>query len=139
MRGNAPEILPYDSAPVLTAFSLGLHHVQLAMPPGAEDEARAFYVGVLGMTEVQKPPALAARGGIWVRADTLEVHLGVEQDFRPARKAHPGIVVRNLAALQQHLVARGLDVDRDDNFPGFRRFYTRDVFGNRLEFMEPEG
>jgi len=76
-------------APV-SAFGLGLHHVQLAIPPGSEDACRAFYVDVVGMTEVLKPPELAARGGLWVRVDRLEIHLGVEQDFRPARKAHPG-------------------------------------------------
>src|SRR5437763_1059254 len=83
---------PYDTE-VPTEFGLGLHHVQLAVPPGSEDECRRFYVDVLGMTEVAKPPALATRGGLWVRADRLEIHLGVEPDFRPARKAHPGILV----------------------------------------------
>jgi catechol 2,3-dioxygenase-like lactoylglutathione lyase family enzyme len=82
---------------------LGLHHVRLAIPPGTEDKARSFYVDVLGMTEVQKPPVLAARGGLWIRADKLEIHLGVEADFRPARKAHPGILVTDLDALATRL------------------------------------
>jgi catechol 2,3-dioxygenase-like lactoylglutathione lyase family enzyme len=76
---------PYESPPSTTAEGYALHHVQLALPPGAEDDCRAFYVGVLGLTEVAKPPLLAARGGLWVRADGLELHLGVEADFRPQR------------------------------------------------------
>ncbi|GGS21333.1 VOC family protein [Actinokineospora fastidiosa] len=115
----------------------GLHHVQLAIPPGAEDECRAFYVGVLGMREVAKPPALAARGGLWVRLDRLEIHLGVEADFRPARKAHPGILVSDVDAVAARLAAAGVAVEWDDGFPGFRRFYTTDGVGNRLEFMAP--
>lgn len=130
-------MLPYNSSPVITPFSLGLHHVQLAIPPGSEAAARAFYVGVLAMAEVQKPPVLAARGGLWVRADGLEIHLGVEQDFRPARKAHPGIVVRDLDGLQERFAAHDVEVDRDDAFPGYHRFYVHDSLGNRLEFMEP--
>lgn len=129
--------LPYDSTPVSTSFRLRLHHVQLAIPPGAEQQARAFYVDVLGMVEIQKPPVLAARGGLWVRADHLEIHLGVEQDFRAARKAHPGIVVDDIEALQEHLTASGVDTERDDDFPGFHRFYVHDSLGNRLEFLQP--
>jgi len=118
-------------------MSYGLHHVQLAIPPGAEDACRAFYVDVLGMTEVEKPPVLAARGGLWVRADALEIHLGVEADFRPARKAHPGILVSDLDGLAARLTANGVEVVFDGEFPGFRRFYAADAVGNRLEFMEP--
>ena len=116
-------------------FGLALHHVQLAVPPGSEDECRRFYVDVLGMTEVAKPPELAARGGLWVRADRLEIHLGVEPDFRPARKAHPGILVGDLDALAERLCAHGVEVTWDDNFPGYRRFYAFDNVGNRLEFL----
>src|SRR5213082_3680821 len=125
---------PYDTE-VPTEFGLGLHHVQLAVPPGSEDECRRFYVDVLGMTEVAKPPALATRGGLWVRADRLEIHLGVEPDFRPARKAHPGILVGDLDALAERLCAHGVEVTWDDNFPGYRRFYAFDNVGNRLEFL----
>ncbi|HKN56177.1 MAG TPA: VOC family protein [Amycolatopsis sp.] len=125
---------PYDTE-VPTEFGLGLHHVQLAVPPGSEDECRRFYVDVLGMTEVAKPPALATRGGLWVRADRLEIHLGVEPDFRPARKAHPGILVGDLDALAERLCAHGVEVTWDDNFPGYRRFYAFDNAGNRLEFL----
>jgi catechol 2,3-dioxygenase-like lactoylglutathione lyase family enzyme len=109
------------------------HHVQLAMPPGAEERARAFYGGALGMREVAKPAALAARGGAWFRAGELELHLGVERDFRPARQAHPGIVVDDLDGLAARLRAAGADL------PGHRRFYVDDCFGNRLEFLQPTG
>lgn len=116
----------------------GLHHAQLAMPRGAEDEARGFYVDVLGMTEVAKPPVLAARGGAWFRAGGLELHLGVEDDFRPASKAHPGILVDDLDGLVGRLTAAGQDAQWDDAFPGHRRIYAHDPFGNRLEFLEAE-
>ncbi|HEX6443834.1 MAG TPA: VOC family protein [Streptosporangiales bacterium] len=118
-----------------TAQAFGLHHVQLAIPPGGEDAARAFFVGVLGMTEVAKPPELAARGGLWVRADSLEIHLGVEPGFRPARKAHPGIRVADLDALAAALAAAGVEPRWDGTFPGHRRFYADDPHGNRLEFI----
>jgi catechol 2,3-dioxygenase-like lactoylglutathione lyase family enzyme len=114
-----------------------LHHVQLALPRGGEDACRAFYVGVLGLTEVAKPPVLAARGGLWLRADRLELHLGVEEDFRPQRKAHPGILVADLDDLALRLERHGSPVTWDDAFPGMRRFYSEDPFGNRLEFLQP--
>lgn len=114
-----------------------LHHVQLAMPAGAEDTARDFYTGVLGMTEIAKPVALAARGGAWFGAGGVELHLGVEADFRPARKAHPGISVTDLDALAERLVAGGATPEWDGDFPGHRRFYANDPFGNRLEFLQP--
>jgi len=114
-----------------------LHHVQLAIPPGSEEACRAFYVDLLGMTELAKPPVLAARGGLWVRADALEIHLGVEADFRPARKAHPGILVSSLDELAGRLAAKGVEVTFDGEFPGHRRFYARDAVGNPLEFLEP--
>lgn len=118
-----------------TEQAFALHHVQLAIPPGGEDAARAFFVGVLGMTEVAKPPELAARGGLWVRADGLEIHLGVEREFRPARKAHPGIRVADLDRLAATLTGAGVEVSWDDDFPGHRRFYAADPHGNRLEFI----
>ncbi len=121
----------------MTPSFTGLHHVQLALPPGGEDESRAFYGGVLGMTELPKPPVLAARGGCWFRGGGWEVHLGVEQDFRPARKAHPGVLVDGLDALADVLVRAGSTVEWDDAFPGHRRFYVSDPHGNRLELLEP--
>jgi catechol 2,3-dioxygenase-like lactoylglutathione lyase family enzyme len=114
-----------------------LHHVQVSMPPGEEDAARAFYAGVLGMTEVPKPPVLARRGGVWFRTDGVELHLGVEPGFRPARKAHPGFVVVGLDHLAARLSAHGTPPRWDDDFPGHRRCYADDPFGNRLEFLEP--
>jgi len=117
--------------------ALAFHHVQLAMPPGGEAAARAFYAGVLGLAEVAKPAALAARGGVWFRAGALELHLGVEDDFRPARKAHPGILVDDLDGLAARLRAHGVHPRADPNLPGYRRFYLDDCFGNRLEFLSP--
>lgn len=116
---------------------LGLHHVQLAIPEGSEDVCREFWSGVLGLDEVEKPPVLAARGGCWFRGGGLEVHLGVEQDFAPARKAHPGILTDDVDAVAERLTAAGVDVRWDDDFPGMRRFYTADPFGNRLELLQP--
>ncbi len=116
-----------------------LHHVQLAMPEGAEDAARGFYADVLGLTEVTKPPKLAAKGGAWFAAGELKLHLGVEKDFRPARKAHPAIEVEDLSTLAQRVSEAGFDVHWDDDLPGFARFYAADPFGNRLEFLEPVG
>lgn len=116
----------------------GLHHVQLAIPPGAEDQCRLFWGEVLGMTELEKPPVLAARGGCWFRGGGLEVHLGVEEDFTPALKAHPGILVRSLGDLARRLEEGGHEVTWDDNFPGHDRFYAFDALGNRLEFLEPK-
>jgi catechol 2,3-dioxygenase-like lactoylglutathione lyase family enzyme len=115
-----------------------LHHVQVSMPVGEEDAARAFYSGVLGMTEVEKPPVLAKRGGAWFRAHGAELHLGVEQDFRPAKKAHPAFLVDDLDGLSERLVAHGTTPRWDGDFPGHRRFYADDPFGNRLEFLQPE-
>jgi catechol 2,3-dioxygenase-like lactoylglutathione lyase family enzyme len=114
-----------------------LHHVQLAIPPGGEEQCRAFWGNVLGMTELEKPPALAARGGCWFRSGGLEVHLGVENGFIAAAKAHPGIVVGDLHALAHRLNEAGVPVIWDDDFPGFDRFYSSDPFGNRLEFLQP--
>ncbi|ALO09101.1 Lactoylglutathione lyase-related lyase [Streptomyces venezuelae] len=130
--------LSYDTTEATSPFGLGLHHVQLSLPPGEEEVCRRFYVDVLGMTEIRKPPVLAARGGLWVRSDALEIHLGVEEDFRPARKGHPGILVADLDGLAARLTALGTEVTWDDNFPGHRRFYVADCHGNRLEFLCPE-
>ncbi len=114
-----------------------LHHMQLAMPRAEERAARDFFVGVLGMTEVDKPPILAARGGAWFRAGDVELHLGVENNFRPARKGHPGIMVTDLDDVVHRLIEAGQDVSWDADFPGFRRVYAHDPFGNRLEFLQP--
>jgi catechol 2,3-dioxygenase-like lactoylglutathione lyase family enzyme len=114
-----------------------IHHVQLACPADSEDALRAFYSGVLGLAEIAKPPVLARRGGCWFRGHGIELHLGVEDDFRPARKAHPGLLVSGLDAWAARLAAAGYPVSFDDDFPGMRRFYSADPHGNRLEFLEP--
>ncbi len=114
-----------------------IHHVQLACPAGSEDDLRAFFVGVLGFEELPKLPVLAARGGCWFRGHGIELHLGVEPDFRPALKAHPGLLVDDLDAWAARLTAAGHPVDFDDDFPGMRRFYSADPNGNRLEFLQP--
>jgi hypothetical protein len=98
--------------------------VQLACPPGRELALREFYTGVLGLDELQKPPSLAARGGCWFRGYGMELHLGVEEDFRPARKAHPGLLVAGLDAWAGRLRDAGYPVLFDNEFPGMRRFYT---------------
>ncbi|MEU1120175.1 MULTISPECIES: VOC family protein [unclassified Streptomyces] len=116
---------------------VAVDHVQLAAPPGSEDLLRAYYVDVLGMTEVPKPPVLAARGGCWFEAGDVRLHVGVEDDFRPARKAHPGLRVRDIEAYADRLTVHGADVTWDENLPGHRRFYSWDPAGNRLEFLEP--
>lgn len=114
----------------------GLHHVQVSCPPGSQDTLRDFYGGVLEMTELAKPPLLAARGGVWFRRGTAEIHCGVEEDFRAARKAHPGLVCADVDAVAAACRAAGHDVSWDENFPGFRRCYVYDPVGNRLEFMQ---
>ena len=114
-----------------------IHHVQLACPVGSEAASRAFYSGVLGLDEIDKPPALARRGGCWFRGHGIELHLGVEDDFRPARKAHPALLVTGLDDWAALLTAAGNPVSMDDVFPGMRRYYAHDPHGNRLEFLEP--
>ena len=114
-----------------------IHHVQLAAPRESEDVLRSFWVGVLGFAEIEKPPALAARGGCWFRHGEIEIHAGVEDDFRPAPKAHPGLLVGGLDGWAERLEAAGYPVTWDSEIPGMRRFYSEDPFGNRLEFLEP--
>jgi catechol 2,3-dioxygenase-like lactoylglutathione lyase family enzyme len=116
---------------------LGVHHVQLAMPPGGEDRARAFYCDLLGLTEVPKPAELSGRGGCWFRGDGVEVHLGVERRFNPARKAHPAFLVDGLDGLRARVEAAGVRASADVPLPGFRRFHATEPFGNRLEFLAP--
>jgi hypothetical protein len=126
-------------APLSPELWVELDHVQLAMPPGTEDIARQFYVDLLGMIEVPKPAALASRGGIWLRTGKVELHLGVETDFRPARKAHPALTVKDLVAVAQELTQNGVKVVWDDTLPDRTRFHADDCFGNRLEFIQIAG
>jgi catechol 2,3-dioxygenase-like lactoylglutathione lyase family enzyme len=110
-----------------------IDHVQLAAPAGCEDEARRFFGGVLGLAEIEKPEPLRTRGGVWFAlAGGQQLHVGVEADFAPARKAHPGLAVDDLDALAARLAA----VQWDEELPGVRRFYAADPWGNRLEFVE---
>lgn len=115
---------------------VGIHHVQLAMPQGREDEARAFYSTILGIPEVPKPPRLAVRGGVWFESGSVRIHLGVDPDFVPARKAHPALLVRNLAIVVERLREAGYTVIHDDALEGYDRIYVHDPFGNRLELLE---
>lgn len=116
---------------------LALDHVQLAMPAGGEEAARAFYGGVLGMAEVSKPAPMRANGGAWFRAGPIELHLRVEADFRPARKAHPALRVDDADAAARVCEAGGCTPEWDDRYPGVRRFYVSDPFGNRIEILQP--
>ncbi len=114
-----------------------LHHVQVSCPTGEEDAARRFYGEALGLPEVEKPPVLAPRGGCWFRDDAVEVHVGVEEPFRAAGKAHPAFLVASdeLKDLAVRLEAAGFGVRWDGDLPGYRRFYTADAHGNRVELL----
>lgn len=114
---------------------VGLDHVQLAIPAGGEDQARGFYAGLLGMAEVPKPATLSA-SGCWFTGGTLSLHIGVDPDFRPATKAHPALLVDDLAGLRARLAAAGYPTRDDKPVAGYRRFFTDDPFGNRIELME---
>jgi catechol 2,3-dioxygenase-like lactoylglutathione lyase family enzyme len=115
---------------------LQLDHIQLAMPEGGEEAARGFYDGLLGLSEVEKPDNLKKRGGCWFEKGAIKVHLGVEKDFRPARKAHPAFLVEDLAALVARLEQAGVAARRDEPLPGYDRVHVDDPFGNRIELME---
>jgi catechol 2,3-dioxygenase-like lactoylglutathione lyase family enzyme len=117
---------------------VGLDHVQLAMPAGREDDARRFYSGLLGLPEIVKPPEFAKRGGAWFENGSVKIHLGVDADFHPARKAHPGILIDGLRELVTRLRDAGHTVTDDEPLPGYDRVYVHDPFGNRLELLEPE-
>lgn len=114
---------------------LGLHHVQLAMPQGLESVAEDFYSGILGIPRVVKPAHLESRGGCWFESSDIRIHLGVEEPFSPARKAHPALLVSDLGELRRRLESGGVDVVADETLPGYDRFYAEDPFGNRIEFL----
>jgi len=107
------------------------------MPAGGENEARRFYTGLLEIPEVQKPAELAKRGGVWFETTAVRVHLGVEADFRPAKKAHPGLLVKNLESLVVRLRDAGYAVISGEPMTGYNHIYVNDPFGNRLELLEP--
>jgi catechol 2,3-dioxygenase-like lactoylglutathione lyase family enzyme len=122
---------------VSSSFSVKrIDHVQLAIPAGGEAAAEGFYAGVLGFAVVPKPPALAARGGRWFERNGVQIHVGVESEFRPARKAHPALVFAGLDALVERLAQAGVPVRWDDEIPGTRRCFAEDPFGNRIELIE---
>ncbi|HUY16368.1 MAG TPA: VOC family protein [Acidimicrobiales bacterium] len=113
-----------------------LHHVQLAIPPGAEARCDAFYVTLLGFHELEKPPIQAARGGRWYQRDEVALHLGVEEEFRPAKKAHPALAVGNFDELLAVLTDAGVEIRFDETIPGRRHCYVDDPVGNRLELID---
>ena len=115
---------------------IGIEHVQLAMPADGEDAARGFYAGLLGLPERAKPARLAARGGCWFEGPGVKVHLGVDADFRAARKAHPALLVDDLVALIAALAAAGVEAVPDEPADGRARCYANDPFGNRIELMQ---
>ena len=113
-----------------------LDHIQLAMPQGEEDAARAFWCGIIGLAEIEKPEALKPRDGLWLQLAGADLHLGVEAGFTPAKKAHPGFRTAGIDRLAEQLNAAGHPVTWDAAIAGRRRFFTEDPFGNRLEFLE---
>lgn len=123
-----------DQSPKL----LRLDHVQLAIPAGSEDSCRQFWGDLLGLVEIPKPKGLAGRGGLWFQLGEVELHLGVEADFRPAKKAHPAFIVRNIEDLAEGLTSAGYATRWDTSIADRRRFFTYDPFGNRLEFIAEE-
>ena len=115
---------------------LALHHIQLAMPLGREDDARKFYGEILGLPEVVKPEHLRSRGGVWFETDEIRVHLGIEDNFQPALKAHPAFLVSNMKELVERFTEFGYLTVEDQPLEGFNRIYVSDPFGNRIEVME---
>ena len=116
---------------------LSIDHVQIAMPPGEEQKARAFYVNVLEFVEIPKPADLAKRGGAWFQSQNVQLHLGVEADFKPARKAHPAFIVSDVEALIRKVQEAGYETDTSQPpLDGYKRAHVFDPFGNRIELME---
>ena len=117
---------------------LSIHHIQLAMPAGKEALAREFYGKRLGLNEVEKPPVLAKRGGVWFETNGVRIHLGVEDSFIPAKKAHPAFEVENAIGFLKALKTQGVTILEDDNLPEYDRGYIYDPFGNRIEILSPK-
>ncbi|WP_141433410.1 VOC family protein [Bacillus sp. 03113] len=118
---------------------IGIDHVQLAAPKGCEEIARSFYGMLLGLIELEKPEHLKKRGGCWFQCGNQEIHIGVEVEFSPAKKAHPAFRVKNLSGLEERLKEGGIELKEDIPINGRRRFFASDPFGNRVEFLEYEG
>lgn len=118
-------------------FSIGkIDHIQVAAPKGGEAEARQFYSEVLDMKEIEKPGPLKGRGGVWFEFGSFQLHVGIDEPFVPAKKAHPAFKVAGYEALQKHLTAQGVEFRTDDSIRGVERFFVFDPFGNRLEFLK---
>ena len=113
-----------------------IDHIQLAAPFGSEDEARSFFQGVLSLDEVEKPHELKKNGGVWFSNGHIHIHVGIEEPFIPAKKAHPAFEVSDIDALASHIIEKGVSIQEDHRLPGAKRFYVNDPFGNRLEFLE---
>ena len=119
----------------MSKFLTGIDHIQIAAPPGSEDEARKFYGELLGMEEIPKPENLKGRGGCWFLCGSQEVHIGIQQDFMPAKKAHPGFTVNALEQLKLRLEEANYVISEEPPIEGRSRFFTHDPFGNRIEFL----
>ncbi len=116
---------------------LSIDHVQIAMPPGEEDKARAFYIDILGFVEIPKPAELAKRGGAWFRSQNVQLHIGVETDFKPVRKAHPAFIVSDIDSLIAKVQSAGYEIDTSQpSLDGYKRAHVFDPFGNRIELMQ---
>ena len=113
-----------------------IDHIQLAAPKGSEETARKFFKNILGFDEVEKPEELKKRGGVWFEFGNYQIHIGIEEPFYPAKKAHPAFEIENIEELKKHLVTNSIDVIEDDKLPGAKRFYISDPFGNRMELLE---
>ncbi|MGG4267107.1 VOC family protein [Peribacillus simplex] len=113
-----------------------IDHIQLAAPKGSEDTARNFFKNILGFDEVEKPEELKKRGGVWFEFGNYQIHIGIEEPFYPAKKAHPAFEIENIEELKKHLITNGIEVIEDDKRPGAKRFYISDPFGNRMELLE---
>ncbi|QOY34924.1 VOC family protein [Anaerobacillus isosaccharinicus] len=115
-----------------------IDHVQLAAPKGSEEKAREFFQGILCLTEIEKPEELKKRGGVWFQFANSQIHIGIEEPFTPAKKAHPAFEIENIEELKRHLNVNGIDYIVDRNLPGVNRIYINDPFGNRIELLEWE-
>ncbi|MEH6942636.1 VOC family protein [Bacillus sp. JJ722] len=113
-----------------------IDHIQLAAPKGSEETARIFYTNILGFTEVEKPEELKKNGGVWFESGKIRIHLGIEEPFSPAKKAHPAFEIENIEALKIHLIKYEVDIIEDNKLPGANRCYISDPFGNRIELLE---
>ena len=114
----------------------GLDHIQLAIPVGEESKARAFFGGILGMSEIPKPESLKGRGGCWFSCGAQELHIGIEADFKAAKKAHPAFLVRDLNTVQEQLENAGVQITIQPPLPNAKRIFLEDPFGNRIELLE---